>query len=220
VSEQTRNLSYGNYILRTGKGIIGEYELVFGAFFYQRFKGRSRVVDIGPGRCWFPKQNPQAILAVDNSPELVEHFSRQGIDIRLGDAYNLGLPDTSVDGVFCCWLLEHLADPLRAMKEFYRVMQPGGYGAIIVPTPYNMNTFYDDYTHVRPFTATSLNQLAEDSGFSKHRETPLPYVRGAMKLFKYFGRSATLWYMNFGDRFLRKLGLKNRANIMLEVWKS
>src|SRR5438105_2827137 len=73
MSEQTRNLSYGDYILRTGRGIIGEYELVFGAFFYQKFEGRSRIVDIGPGRCWFPKQNPQCILAVDNSPELVAH---------------------------------------------------------------------------------------------------------------------------------------------------
>src|SRR5262249_50046210 len=54
MSEETSNPSYGDYILRTGRGIIGEYELVFGAFFYQRFKGRFRVVDIGPGRCWFP----------------------------------------------------------------------------------------------------------------------------------------------------------------------
>jgi hypothetical protein len=99
VSEPGRNLSYGDYILRTGRGIIGAFELVFGAFLYQKFKGRSRIVDVGPGRCWFPKQNPQAIIAVDNSPELVEYFSKQGIDIRLGDAYNLQLPDAYADGV-------------------------------------------------------------------------------------------------------------------------
>jgi hypothetical protein len=102
VSEPGRNLSYGDYILRTGRGIIGAFELVFGAFLYQKFKGRSRIVDVGPGRCWFPKQNPQAIIAVDNSPELVEYFSKQGIDIRLGDAYNLQLPDAYADGVLAC----------------------------------------------------------------------------------------------------------------------
>jgi SAM-dependent methyltransferase len=220
VSESARNLSYGNYILRTGQGIIGKFELVFGAFLYQKFEGRSRIVDIGPGRCWFPKQNPQAIIAVDNSPELVEYFCKQGIDIRLGDAYSLGLPDASVDGVLACWLLEHLSDPLRAMIEIYRVMQPGSYGMIVVPTPYDMNAFHEDYTHVRPYTATSLKQLAEDAGFVKHLETPLPYFPGATKILKYFGPSPTLWYMNFADRFLRKLGLKNKGNIMLEVWKS
>jgi SAM-dependent methyltransferase len=220
VSEPGRNLSYGDYILRTGRGIIGAFELVFGAFLYQKFKGRSRIVDVGPGRCWFPKQNPQGIIAVDNSPELVEYFSKQGIDIRLGDAYNLPLPDAYADGVLYCWVLEHLADPLRAMKETYRVMQPGAYGMIIVPTPYDMNAFHEDYTHVRPYTATSLKQLAEDAGFVRHRETLLPYYPGATKVLKYFGPSVTLWYMNFGDRFLRKLGLKNNNNIMLEVWKS
>jgi len=106
------------------------------------------------------------------------------------------------------------------MKEIYRVMQPGAYGMIIVPTPYDMNAFHEDYTHVRPYTATSLKQLAEDAGFVRHRETLLPYYPGATKVLKYFGPSVTLWYINFGDRFLRKLGLKNNNNIMLEVWKS
>ena len=82
-----------------------------------------------------------------------------------------------------------------------------------------MNKFHEDYTHVRPYTATSLKQLAEDAGFAKHRETLLAYWIGAMKIFKYLGPSVTLWYMNFADRFLRKLGLQNRDNIMLEVWK-
>ena len=30
----------------------------------------------------------------------------------------------------------------------------------------------------------------------------------------------TLRYMNFADHFLRKIGLQNKDNIMLEVWKT
>ena len=205
-----RNTSYGDYILRTGTGLMGQYEQVFGAFFYEKFLGRSRIVDIGPGRCWFPRQDPKFIIAVDNSPEIVEHYSKQGIDIRLGDAYNLGLPDAYVDGVFCCWLFEHLPDPLRAMREIFRVLQSGGFGIIIVPTPHNLNAFYDDYTHVRPYTATALKQLAEDSGFTRHREAFLPYTVGTMRIFRYLGPRATLRYFHFADKFLRRLGLVNK----------
>ena len=109
---QIRNPSYGGYILRTGLEVVSEYELLFGSVLYQKhFRTCRRIVDIGPGRCWFTKQNPHTIVAVDNSPELVEHYTKQGIDIRLGDAYDLRLPDQYADGIFCCWLFEHLTAP-------------------------------------------------------------------------------------------------------------
>jgi SAM-dependent methyltransferase len=213
------NPSYGDYILRTGNPVLFKYEEVLGAFFYQRFRNRSRIVEIGPGRCWFTRQNPTAILAIDNSPELVQHYSRQGIDIRLGSVYDTGVPDEVADGLFCCWLFEHLSDPLRAMKEIHRVLKPNGYALVIVPTPHNMNAFYDDYTHVRPFTSASLMQLAADSGFTRHKETHWPFAFGSMHVVKYFNKALTLSYLNFSDRFLRKLGLLNRNQLLLEVWK-
>jgi SAM-dependent methyltransferase len=213
------NTSYGDYILRTGNQVLFRYEEVCGAFFYQRFTSCSKTLEIGPGRCWFTRQNPIAIVAVDNSPELVQHFSQRGIDIRLGDAYDTGMPDEAVDGVFCCWLFEHLTDPLRAMKEIHRVLKPGGYGLVIVPTPHDMERFYDDYTHIRPYTAVSLKQLAEDSGFDRHQESHWPFAFGSMYVLRCFGKMATLWYLNFSSRILRSLGLVNRNQLLLEVWK-
>lgn len=219
VTSQTRNPSYGDYILRTGLETVNEYELLFGSVLYQKyFRNRQRIIDIGPGRCWFSKQNPQAIVAVDNSPELVEHYSKQGIDIRLGDAYDLRLSEDYADGVFCCWLFEHLTDPLRAMKEIYRVLAPAGYGLIIVPSSHNIKSFYDDYTHVRPYTAVSLKQLAEDGGFRNHRESPLFFTWASMRIMQCFGKSIALRYMRLCDT-LQRIGLVNRNHLMLEVWK-
>jgi SAM-dependent methyltransferase len=213
-------VAYGHYILRTGGGLVGEFENVLGAFFYQsRFAGRSPVLDLAPGRCWFARQNPAAILAVDNSPELVDHYSRTGINIRLGDAYELPVAENHLEGVFCCWLLEHLSDPQRALSEIYRVLRADGYALVIVPTPHDMNTFYDDYTHLRPFTPTSLKQLAEDAGFTRHRELFFPFTRGAMHVLRYFGPKAAMKYLRFSDRVLRRVGIVNRNNLMLEAWK-
>ena len=217
---QTRNPSYGGYILRTGLEVVSEYELLFGSVLYQKyFRHCRRIVDIGPGRCWFTKQNPHTIVAVDNSPELVEHYTKQGIDIRLGDAYDLCLPDQYADGIFCCWLFEHLTAPLTAMREIYRVLACGGYALVIVPSPHNMKLFYDDYTHIRPYTAVSLKQLAEDAGFRNHRESPLFFTFASMRIMRYFGKAAAHRYLDLCDKVLRHVGLVNRNHLMLEVWK-
>src|SRR5579872_3096513 len=138
--------SYGDYILRTGTGIVGQIELLLGAHWYQaKFHGKSPVLDLGPGRCWFTKQNVTDIVAVDNSCELVEHFTQEGINIKLGDAYHIPFPDGHFEGVFCCWLFEHLSEPVRSIMEIHRVLKPGGYLCLIVPTPNDMVAFYDDY---------------------------------------------------------------------------
>ena len=48
----------------------------------------------------------------------------------LGDAYALPFPDASFDAVLAHTLLVHLSDPLRALKEFHRVLRPGGIVAV------------------------------------------------------------------------------------------
>lgn len=211
--------SYGSYILRTGTDAIRDLEMVYGALWYQsRFLGKRPILDLGSGRCWFTRQNPQDIIAVDNAPDLVEYYRSKGINTHLGDAYHIPFPDAHFQAVFCCWLFEHLADPSRALKEIFRTLQPGGYACIIVPSPRDIVAFYDDYTHVRPFTRASLTQLAEDVGFQKLRVECLPFTRGVAHLLRLLGPGAAYKYCRFSDMAIRKLGLLNRNHLMLEAW--
>lgn len=212
--------SYGDYILRTGTAIIRQLELVYGAHWYRtRFAGKAPILDIGPGRCWFTKQNLNDIAAIDNAPELVDHYRQRGVNIRLGDAYQVPYPEEYFEGVFCCWLLEHLSEPDRAFLEMYRILKPGGYACVIVPSPNDMTAFYDDYTHVRPYTPVSLRQLAEGSGFTRCSVECLPWVRGITYVLRVFGPSPAQKYMHWADTYLRKLRLVNRNNLMLEAWR-
>jgi|HubBroStandDraft_4_1064222.scaffolds.fasta_scaffold62487_2 ubiquinone/menaquinone biosynthesis C-methylase UbiE len=211
---------YGQYILTTGEGIVGQIEMVWGRFFYEsRFQGKQPVADVGPGRCWFTRQNPNAILAIDNAPDLVEHYTAQQLKIKLGSAYEIPFPDGYFEGVFCCWLLEHLAEPQRAAAEFCRVLKPGGLCSIVVPTPVDMVAFYADYTHIRPFTATSLRQLAAAGGFTGSHIENLPWTRGMRQLHRRFGAQASYRYTLFADRYLRRLGICNREHLILDAWK-
>jgi SAM-dependent methyltransferase len=211
---------YGDYILRTGTDIIRQVELAYGAHWYcTRFAGKAPILDLGPGRCWFTRQNINDIVAVDNAPKLVEGYGQQGINIKLGDAYRIPYPEEYFEGVFCCWLLEHLSEPGRAISEIQRILKPGGYACVIVPSPNDMTAFYDDYTHLRPYTPVSLKQLAEDCGFSQYRIECLPWVRGIAYVLRFLGSAAARKYMYWADKYLRKLSLVNRNNLMLEVWK-
>ena len=133
--------------------------------------------------------------------------------------YRVPYPDDYFEGIFCCWLLEHLLESDRAISEVNRILKPGGYACVIVPSPNDMVAFYDDYPHVRPYTPVSLKQLAEDCGFTRYRIEYLPWVRGINYILRFLGSSATHTYMSWADRYLRKLRLVNRNNLMLEVWK-
>lgn len=210
-------MAYGDYILTTGEGRIGTFELVLGRFFYEReFAGRTAVLDLAAGRCWFAKQAPEVIQAVDLAPEIVARYAAEGIRITEGSAYAIPHEDERFDAVFCCWLFEHLEDPDRAMAEIRRVLRPGGLCFLVVPSDQQLRKgFWDDYTHVRPYTRVSLTQLAELNGFTHARAEHLVYTRFSSRVLPLVGPRRVLRYLRFADRTLRRLGVVNRNMVTL-----
>ncbi len=212
-------MSYGNYILRTGLGTVGELELAMGRHYYEKdFRESQPVLDLGPGRCWFTKQNVAHIIAVDIEEEIVQHYAAEGLQIRQGSAYDIPFPDNYFSGVFCCWLFEHLSDLDRAMGEVRRVLKPGGKVLVIVPSA-RLRQFWDDYTHIRPFTHTSLRQLAQNNGFVNIATQDMPFMRGASMILRKVSSGAAHTWLEFGDSVLRRFGVTNVGNIELRCWK-
>ncbi len=197
------------------------WESAFGRYLYaSRFRGRSPVLDIGPGRCWFTRQDPENVIGLDIEPSLVDHYSRTGLNIVLGSVDEMPFDDGAFEAVFCCWLFEHLWEPEKAISEIARVLAPGGYACLIVPSQKSLlKGFYDDYTHVRPFTRPSLAQLAKQGNFSSFRVEHLFWTRGGGRLFTRLGERALYSYLRFSDRIARRLHVVNRNNLVLEVWK-
>ena len=214
-------MSYGDYILRTGSALAA-WEDAFGCYLQEsRFAGLDPILDVGPGRGWFLRQAPDRIRGLDLDADLVAYHAAHGLAVTQGSVTEIPFGDGEFEGVFCCWLLEHLREPDRALREIHRILRPGGYACVIVPSARTVSTtFYDDYTHVRPYTQTSLTQLAHDSGFRRIEINSLFWTRGAGRLAPRIDQRRLVRALRFLDTAGRRLGLVNRNNLVLEAWKS
>jgi ubiquinone/menaquinone biosynthesis C-methylase UbiE len=98
-----------------------------------------RILDLGTGTARIAAllchaQPKVRILAVDLSAEMLDlariHIELEGLTsaIRLDrqDAKQLQLPDNGFQATISNSLIHHLADPLPALREAVRVVQPGG----------------------------------------------------------------------------------------------
>ena len=82
-------------------------------------------------------------------------------DIK-ADICNLPFESNLYDVILCNHVLEHIPDDIKAMKELFRVMKPGGYGIFQIPQDYNREkTFEDD-------SITDKNQRAKIFGQYDH----------------------------------------------------
>jgi len=83
---------------------------------------------------------PGEVVGIDIAPVQVERSQalarEKGVTnarFEVGNAYELPFPDASFDAAFAHRVLEHLRDPLRALKEMRRVLKPGGVAGILDP---------------------------------------------------------------------------------------
>ena len=77
------------------------------------------------------------VIGVDISPSMLREAARRarntGVRVSLAraDAHHLPFAEGSFSGVVCGGTLNELADPSRALRETYRVLEPGGRLAIM-----------------------------------------------------------------------------------------
>jgi len=60
----------------------------------------------------------------------VEDLGRTAVEVRVGDVQALDLPTASFDVAHAHQVLQHVADPVAALREMARVVRPGGLVAV------------------------------------------------------------------------------------------
>lgn len=75
------------------------------------------------------------------------------------------IEDSSQDFIVARHVLEHLMNPVRALKTWFKRLKPNGILALAVPNHDLTETMVVDYTHVHAFDLESLIELVESVGF-------------------------------------------------------
>jgi SAM-dependent methyltransferase len=145
----------------------------------------ARLLDLGCGRGeflhGFSKQGFRA-TGVDRSRPSQPRFPERVIEVDYEKA-PLPFEDSSFDVLFNKSVFEHVTDIGRVLAECQRVLVPGGRMVSLVPDwSAQWSHFYDDWTHVRPFTLTGLRDCVQGHGFTirnalRFRQLPLLWER-------------------------------------------
>ena len=138
---------------------------------------RGRMLEVGTGAGFFLKAAERAgweVAGIEVSTEAVGFARDQlGLDVRQGSAEEIQYADGSFDLAVLFEVIEHLLDPLRALRSVWRAVKPGG--QVILSTP-NFNALsrrilgrqwavLSPAEHLYYFTEKSLARLLARAGF-------------------------------------------------------
>ena len=138
----------------------------------------------------------------------VEICKNMDIDASALDAYShkinfendkLPFEDSTFDYISLTSLIEHIMNPKTLLNEIYRVLKKEGF--IIITTPnfkYSYKIFYDDPTHVRPYTRKSIERLLSFYEFKTIKTVPF-----------LVGKPLFLWNIPFSFKIASLIPFKN-----------
>ncbi len=72
----------------------------------------------------------------------------RNVTLRQADIFNLPFPPESFDHVFVCFVLEHLAQPVEALRALKHVLKPGG-TITVIEGDHGSTFFYPDSDYAR-----------------------------------------------------------------------
>ncbi len=89
-----------------------------------------RILEVGPGRGELAgrmaRELGARVVAVDQSPRMVELTRAQGVEAMVGDVEELPFADGTFDLVVAAWMLYHAANIDSTVRELTRVLRPEG----------------------------------------------------------------------------------------------
>jgi SAM-dependent methyltransferase len=103
-----------------------------------RYPQGSRVLECGCGiggqTVFLAAGSPQAqMVSVDVSPASIERARARveaagyrNVTFQVASVFQLPFPEHSFDHIFVCFMLEHLSEPLKALRSLRQVLRAGG----------------------------------------------------------------------------------------------
>ena len=153
-------------------------------------------IGCGPGTITadFAARVPEGdVIGLEHTPEVLEHARNLAVErglknlkFEVGDVHALDYADNTFDVVHAHQVLQHVGDPIQALREMRRVVKHGGIvaardtdfsGMIWYPDVSGMNEWRDLYIRVarsnggEPNAGRQLHVWARKAGFDRARMT-------------------------------------------------
>lgn len=163
---------------------------------------------------------------IDTDATVVALCQGRGLNARVGLLEEQHYPDGSFDVVTMMHVIEHVPDPLRTLREVYRILRPGG--RLIMLTP-NLNSLghqrfgidwlgLDIPRHLCLFTSSTLTQVVEAVGFARSEWSTTARTSRFNSLVSYelqaFQRNA---YLSVPPKASRKVAARFEAEVRQQL---
>ncbi|NES87343.1 MAG: methyltransferase domain-containing protein [Moorea sp. SIO2B7] len=109
------------------------------------FDKQLKVLHFAPEICFINPLSKQKNLEYCTA-DLESPWAKQKFDIQ-----DIPYPQNTFDVVICNHVMEHIPDDLKAMKEIFRILKPGGWAIIQAPQDLSLEVTYEDSSITDPF---------------------------------------------------------------------
>jgi SAM-dependent methyltransferase len=140
---------------------------------------RGALLDIGCGYGFFlekARQKGWRVFGIEPCDHARAYAKSRALAVEAGNLFYQKYVDETFDVVTLFYVLEHLPEPLRYLKEIYRILKPGGVLLVRVPhtTPIVKilksfgirNRLYDVPSHLSDFSPRTMAMVLEKTGFN------------------------------------------------------
>jgi SAM-dependent methyltransferase len=139
------------------------------------FEPEQKILEIGSGRAellQYFRELGLKTYAYDSAPSAKEHAKAAGAEFEMGvfspDKPFAPFGGTKFDIIFSKSFVEHIENPMAYAEACKKILSPGGKFVTLTPDwESNVKIFFDDLTHIKPFTLVSLEQMLDVAGYSK-----------------------------------------------------
>ncbi len=145
----------------------------------KRISTGNRILDAGAGELQYKKfcshlaYTSQDFGKYDGSGNAVglqtDTWDNSKLDI-ISDICDIPVTGGSFDVIMCIEVFEHLPEPAKAVKEFSRILRPGG--TLIITAPFCSLTHFAPYYFANGYSRYWYEKILADNGFKVEEITP------------------------------------------------
>lgn len=170
MNKQKRENMYKTY---ASARLDGKQDIISSFFLVYPFLRDKIVLDVGCSDGLYLKLFAQGSVGIEQIQELARVAQQKGFKVMHGDILSV-LPQIAPDSyhaIFCSHVLEHLENPIEALRQMHRILTPQGYLVLGLPTEKNIFRLMlrKDYfagTHLYSFSVKNIIKLLNLENFN------------------------------------------------------